>query len=112
MAFIVPRVALSSICHLVRGKISGASFQKFLPMKKKKETDPWYQFSSAIDEINSIHQSELVDSLWISINETMSALNPRKMTFGGLPNISFIVRKPEPLGKTLTMKFYFFHHHN
>jgi len=65
----------------------------------KKETDPWYQFSLAIDEFNSICQSELVCSQWISIDETMSAWKPRKTALGGLPNISFIVRKPEPLGK-------------
>jgi hypothetical protein len=29
----------------------------------------------------------------------MCALRPRKMATGGLPNISFILRKPEPLGK-------------
>jgi hypothetical protein len=28
----------------------------------------------------------------------MSAWRPRKTALGGLPNISFISRKPEPLG--------------
>jgi hypothetical protein len=58
----------------------------------KKETDPWYQFSLAIDEFNSICQSELVCSQWISIDETMSAWKPSKTSLGGLPNISFMTR--------------------
>jgi hypothetical protein len=81
-------------------------FPEIFADETKKETDPWYQFSSAIDEFNSIRQSELVDSLWISIDETMSAWKPRKTALGGLPNISFIVRKPEPLGKTLNINFF------
>jgi hypothetical protein len=68
-------------------------------MEQKKETDPWYQFSLEIDEFNSICQSELVCSQWIPIDETMSAWKPHKTVLGGLPNILFIVRKPEPLGK-------------
>jgi len=73
----------------------------------KKETDPWYRFSSAIDEFNSLCQSEVLCSKWISIDETMSAWKPRKTALGGLPNISFIVRKPEPLGKTLRTNKHF-----
>lgn len=75
----------------------------------KKETDPWYRFSSAIDEFNSLCQSEVLCSKWISIDETMSAWKPRKTALGGLPNISFIVRKPEPLGKTLRTNKHFLH---
>jgi hypothetical protein len=65
----------------------------------KKDTDPRYEFSSAIDEFNEIRQQELCCSLWVCIDETMSAWKPRKTALGGLHNISFIVRKPEPLGK-------------
>jgi hypothetical protein len=32
------------------------------------------------------------------LDESMSAWCPRKDKTGGLPNISFILRKPEPLG--------------
>ncbi len=56
--------------------------QRFFPEmfadETKKDTDPWYQFSSAIDEFNSICQSELVDSQWISIDEIMIAWKPWK----------------------------------
>ncbi len=80
-------------------------FRRFFPEifvdDEKKKSDPWYQFSSAVDEFNEIRKSELCGSLWISIDETMCAWKPRKTALGGLPNISFIVRKPEPLGKTI-----------
>ncbi len=32
------------------------------------------------------------------LDESLSAWRPRKDKTGGLPNISFILRKPEPLG--------------
>jgi len=65
----------------------------------RKETDPWYQFSGAIDEFNELRQELICGSRWISADETMCAWRPRKTATGGLPNISFIIRKPEPLGK-------------
>jgi hypothetical protein len=73
-------------------------FPEIFGDEAKKETVPWYQISSAIDEFNSICQSEVVCSQWISIDETISAWQPCKTALGGLPNISFIVRKPEPVG--------------
>ncbi len=78
-------------------------FRKFFPDifsdNKRKETDPWYQFSGAIDEFNELRQELICGSRWISADETMCAWRPRKTATGGLPNISFIIRKPEPLGK-------------
>eukprot|EP00873_Tetraselmis_striata_P002117 jgi/Tetstr1/422381/TSEL_013221.t1 len=40
----------------------------------------------------------LVMGAWITFDEAMSAYQPRSTKTGGLPNISFIKRKPEPLG--------------
>ena len=77
-------------------------FRKFLPSmyvdETKIETDPWYQFSGAVDEFNMIRRKRVVASSWISADESMSAWKPRTTDKGGLPNISFIVRKPKPLG--------------
>jgi len=39
---------------------------------------------------------------WVKVkvvDASMCAYRPRTTATGGLPNISFIVRKPEPLGK-------------
>jgi hypothetical protein len=78
-------------------------FRRFFPEifanYEIKETDPWFMFSSAIDEFNELRKNLLFDSRWISADETMCAWRPRKTALGGLPNISFIIRKPEPLGK-------------
>jgi hypothetical protein len=78
-------------------------FRRFLPAifvdNDKKETDPWYQFSKAIDDFNEIRRSKVVCSQWIVADESMSAWRPRTTALGGLPNISFVIRKPEPLGK-------------
>jgi hypothetical protein len=79
-------------------------FQRFFPSifadVAKKDDDPWRQFSPAVEEWKCIHQQLLYSSLWISVDETMSACRPRKTALGGrLPNISFIAQKPEPPGK-------------
>jgi hypothetical protein len=87
-------------------------FPEIFVDETKKDTDPSYQFSLAIDKFNSICQSELLDSLWMSINETMSAWKPQKSALGELPNILFIVRKPEPLGKTFNYKNLFLYHYD
>jgi len=78
-------------------------FLRFLPStfvnEHKKETDPWYQFSVAIGEFNEIRLSKSVCSQWIVTDKNMCAWRPRNTALGGLPNISFIIQKPEPLGK-------------
>ncbi len=63
-----------------------------------KETDHWYLFCGAIEEFNEICATKLVCSQWIVADESMSAWRPRTTALG-LPNISFIICKPEPLGK-------------
>ncbi len=78
-------------------------FRRFPPSihanKSRKETDVWWQFSGAIDKFNLIRTTKLTCSHWISVDESMCAWRPRTTALGGLPNISFVVRKPEPLGK-------------
>ena len=49
----------------------------------KKDDDPWWQFSPAVEEFNCIHQQLLSSSLWISVDETMSAWRPCKTVIGG-----------------------------
>jgi hypothetical protein len=85
-------------------------FRRFLPAiysdESKKDTDPWYQFSGAIDEFNLIRNTKFVCSKWICADESMCSWRPRTTALGGLPNISFVVRKPEPLGKLILMKLF------
>jgi len=77
-------------------------FRHFLPkifeQPMEKDSDPWYCFSSAVNEFNEI-RNELVQSSHVKVlDESMSAWHPRTSKNGGLPNISYIIRKPEPLG--------------
>jgi hypothetical protein len=66
----------------------------------RKQLDPWYQFSPAIEEFNQLRAMKVNTSRWMTADESMSAWKPRKTSLGGLPNISFIIRKPETLGKS------------
>ena len=51
-----------------------------------------------IDRFNEKRKQEITFSIWDILDESMSAYVPKKTKLGGLPNISFIQRKPEPLG--------------
>jgi hypothetical protein len=77
-------------------------YRKVIPKiwdnKDAKDSDPWWEFSAAVDEFNR-HRRDLIQaSRWKVEDESMSAWCPRKSKTGGLPNISYIIRKPEPLG--------------
>jgi hypothetical protein len=81
-------------------------WRKFIPLIWANEAlqldgkqDPWWQFAPAVSEFNE-HRREIIQhSSMLVADESMSAWVPRTSKTGGLPNISFIKRKPEPLGK-------------
>ncbi len=60
--------------------------------------DDWWQFSNAIEEFNEHRRDVVLHSLRLVEDESMAAWVPRTTKFGGLPNLSHINRKPEPLG--------------
>ncbi len=64
---------------------------------KELRDDPWWRISSFIDEFNESRYRHVAASRWKIMDELMSAFKPRSDT-GGLPNLTFIIRKPEPLG--------------
>ena len=76
--------------------------QRFVPCmvrdETRKDTDPWWQFVQAVEDFNSNRKSTVAASVWKTFDESMSAYRPRTTKCGGLPNISFVERKPEPLG--------------
>jgi len=92
-----------SLCAEPRGFGRWKEFQRFFPEtfveNDKKDTDPWFQFSSAVNEFNDITKNDINGSLWNSVDESMCAWRLQKTATRQLSNISFIVRKPEPLGK-------------
>ena len=64
----------------------------------RRHQDPWWQFSPAIRNFNSIRQNLILPCEVIVIDESMSAFRPQTTKTGGMHNISFIMRKPENLG--------------
>jgi hypothetical protein len=71
------------------------------------ETDPWWEFSTSIEEFNHQCSNLIQVSQWKVEDESMSAWCPRKSKTGGLPIISYVIRKPEPLGKFIIFLFIF-----
>ena len=78
-------------------------FCKYFPLanvdESKKDSDAWYSFSAAVHEFNELRSKRVRGHVWKTADESMSAFRPRTTQLGGLPNISFVMRKPEPLGK-------------
>ena len=77
-------------------------FRDFFPFifqdPSVKDTDPWWQFSGAVKEFNDIQLRLIKGAKVKAVDESMCAYRPRTTSTGRLPNISFIKRKPEPLG--------------
>jgi hypothetical protein len=52
-------------------------FRRFLPSifadESKKESDPWWEFSGAVEQFNFIRSTKVNCSPWICVDETMCA---------------------------------------
>lgn len=78
-------------------------FRKFVPDvmindQMEEDGDPWWRFAGFVDKFNANRKLNFLSSLLLTGDETMSAQRPRKTKTGGLPHLSYIFRKPEPLG--------------
>jgi hypothetical protein len=74
-----------------------AGFEKSDP--KLPIHDPWYMLSAFVNAFNKNRAKTVAASVIKLLVESMSAWRPwYKDNTGGLPDISFILRKPEPLG--------------
>ena len=79
----------------------------------KESNDPWWQFQAAVGQFNNLRSERIHAYCWKVVDELMSAYRPRTAKLGNLPNISFVMCKPEPLGKffcLLSILFYFLFH--
>jgi hypothetical protein len=65
---------------------------------RERDCDQWWKFATAIAGFNHVRLNKITTSLWDIFDESMSSFRPRTTATGTLPNISFIFRKPEPLG--------------
>jgi hypothetical protein len=77
-------------------------FRKFSPiMWEKKEMEgiyEWWQGISMTDEFNKRRKKVVSASREKTADESMCIMRPRITKLGGWPHISYILRKPEPLG--------------
>jgi hypothetical protein len=62
------------------------------------EADPWNQINSIIDGFNNNRARKVAASFCKVHDESMIALKPRTTKTGGLPFLSFILRKPKTIG--------------
>jgi hypothetical protein len=62
------------------------------------ESDPWNSINSLIYGFNDKRSRKVAASYNKVYDESMSAWRPRTTRFGGLPFLSFVLRKPKPIG--------------
>jgi hypothetical protein len=60
--------------------------------------DEWWQGIIITDEFNKTLKKVVSASREKTADESMCAMRPRTTKLGGWPHISYILRKPEPLG--------------
>ena len=95
----------------IRSKFHHAFFDLSKNDSTVEETyDPWFPVSKLINDLNENRRRLVASSSTKLLDETMSAWKPRKDKTGGLPNISFIQRKPEPLGTEFKAQHLLFRH--
>jgi hypothetical protein len=78
--------------------------------KDAKESDPWWNFSQAVEKFKQQCRDKIMASSWEVEDESMSAWCPQKTKTGGLPNISYLIQNPEPLSRNahFVLAFLFF----
>ena len=61
-------------------------------------SDPWWRLRGGVERFNKKRRA-LMQTVPVGVlDESMSAWRPRISKCGGLPHISYVIRKPEPLG--------------
>ena len=83
---------------LYRFKQFRSFYPKIWEEDQNMTKDPWWRFSSAVEEFNEIRRNLILPSEIIAADESMSAFRPQTSKTSNFPNISFIARKPENLG--------------
>ena len=62
------------------------------------ESNPWNAVQGLVDGFNKNRRDNVAASHWKVMDESMSSWSPTTTKTGGLPFLSFILRKPTPLG--------------
>jgi hypothetical protein len=79
--------ALKSIFHL-----------GFTDPSTVDKSDPWWEIRSLVDGFNENRKAKVAASVYKVMDESMSSFRPKTSKTGNLPNISYVKRKPKPLG--------------
>ena len=75
--------------------------KKYFPFAfhdSNNKEDPWHPIGLLVDGFNANRTSWVAASCLKILDEIMSAFVPQTTALGGLPHLSFIFRKPKPLG--------------
>mmetsp|Transcript_4663 Transcript_4663/g.13189 ORF Transcript_4663/g.13189 Transcript_4663/m.13189 type:complete len:256 (-) Transcript_4663:205-972(-) len=97
------------ICSKIRGGAKGFTQNRFNQIKTiwpfafhdkeaKQAGDPWWRFVGLLNGFNENRYHTIAASRDKVFDETMCPHKPRTTKTGHLPNISFVKRKPKPLG--------------
>ena len=70
------------------------------------ESDPYHPVKSLVDGFNDNRKRIIASSIDIVLDESMCSFRPRTTKSSSLPNISFIFRKPKPLGVELKVWYF------
>ena len=67
----------------------------------EKQRNKWWRVGFLVNGFNENRKRTVAASRVLTLDESMSAFRPQTSKTGNLPNISFILRKPENLGTEL-----------
>lgn len=70
----------------------------FEDKEAEKKGDKWYKIRLLTNGFNENRKKNIAASCKKILDESMSAWKPRTTPYGELPNISYIARKPKPIG--------------
>lgn len=98
----LPKIDLSKVMPKYRAD----QLMKYFPSAFHGEngSDPWNPVRALIDGFNNNRAKKVAASFRTVLDETMSSWSPTTTKFGGLPFLSFILRKPTPLGTEFKTK--------
>ena len=98
--------------HSVLPELPAINLSKIMPQHRARQllkwfprafhgtdiTDPWYPVAKLVEGFNNNRAQKIAASFTKVLDETMSPWSPTTTKTGGLPFLSFILRKPKPLG--------------
>jgi hypothetical protein len=62
------------------------------------KSDPWWEIRFMVNAFNKNRNTKVAASVYKVMDESMSSFRPQTSKTGNLPHISYIMRKPKPLG--------------